>query len=107
MIQVWLRAFTTVATVVVAVTVSAGLGDTAAGKIVAAMLIAGTVAAAEATLILAPKYSSLARRALDPRSRQVGVWLQVVKKVGGGASDEPKSEANRFAVYLVRFERPT
>jgi hypothetical protein len=56
MIPILLRAFSTVFTVVVAVAVTAQLGDTSAGKLVSVAIIAITVGLVEWLLIWAPKH---------------------------------------------------
>jgi uncharacterized membrane protein YvlD (DUF360 family) len=54
-VPILLRAFSTVVTVVIAVGVSAALGETAPGKIWAAVLIAAVIALVEWLLIWAPR----------------------------------------------------
>jgi hypothetical protein len=101
MVQVIVRALTTVLAVVVGVAVSASsLGDSGGGKVVAAALIASIVALLEWLLIWAPKHSARARRMLDPRSLMVGVWSQDVFREGGRRLPDG---TNRFAVYTVGY----
>lgn len=103
MVGVIVRATSTIITVVVAVAVSSTLGDTASGRIWAAVLIAILIGLVESLLIWAPKHSALARRLLDPRSVHVGVWMQRVTKSVGGDGRSPADELNRFAVYYVKY----
>jgi hypothetical protein len=102
-VPILFRAFSTVVTVVVAVGVAAALGETAAGKIWAAVLIAAVIALVEWLLVWAPGHSAVARRLLDPRSTWVGVWLQDVRKVLEAAPGSDGASANRFAVFWVEF----
>jgi hypothetical protein len=97
------RAFSTVVTVVIAVGVSAALGETAPGKIWAAVLIAAVIALVEWLLIWAPRHSAVARRLLDPRSALVGVWLQEVRRVLEATPGPDGASSNRFAVFWVDY----
>lgn len=99
MVPILFRAFSTVVTVVIAVGVAAQAGETASGKIWAAVLIAAVVGLVEWLLVWAPKHSALARRLLDPRAQMVGVYVQDVKMMfGTGRGARPD---NRFAVFWV------
>lgn len=91
-VEIYFRAFSTLITAVIAVIVSARLGDTTAGKIWAAVFIAAVIAIAELFLNWIPKHSVAARKLLDARSNMVGVWLQTVKQ---------GSEYNRFSIFWV------
>jgi hypothetical protein len=104
MIPIFLRAFSTVFTVVVAVAVTAQLGDTSAGKLVSVAIIATTIGLVEWLLIWLPRHSELARRLLDRRSIMTGVWVQDVRDVQPlGVSDE---EHNRFGIFSVEYRQP-
>jgi hypothetical protein len=102
-VPILFRAFSTIVTVVIAVGVSASLGETAAGKIWAAVLIAAVIALVEWLLIWAPRHSAVARRLLDPRSALVGVWLQDVRRVLEAAPGPDGASLNRFAIFWVEY----
>lgn len=97
------RAFSTVIAVVIAVAVSANLGDTATGKLVAAVLIALTIAVIEWSLIWLPDHSAYVRQKLDPRAQHGGMWLQDVKKTFDASGNEVDDSTNRFAIYWIDF----
>lgn len=95
MVPILFRAFSTIVTVVIAVAVSATVGDSSSGKVWAAVLIAGVIALVEWLLIWAPKHSVIARRLLDRRSDMIGVWLQEVDNVIHGKT------GNRFSIFWI------
>jgi hypothetical protein len=95
MVPILFRAFSTIVTVVIAVVVSATVGDSSFGKVWAAVLIASVIALVEWLLIWAPKHSTVARKLLDRRSNMIGVWLQTVDKVIHGKAD------NRFSIFWI------
>jgi len=95
MVPILFRAFSTIVTVVIAVVVSATVGDSSLGKVSAAFFIAAVIALVEWLLIWTPKHSALARKLLDRRANMIGVWLQKVSKVLSGPAD------NRFSIFWV------
>ena len=95
MVPILFRAFSTVATVIIAVAVSATIGESATGKVWAAILIAAVIAAVEWLLIWTPKHSAVARKLLDPRAKMVGIWVQNVDRVFHGQED------NRFSIFWL------
>jgi hypothetical protein len=99
MVPILFRAFSTIVTVVIAVIVTATVGDSSFGKVWAAVLIAGVIALVEWLLIWAPKHSVVARKLLDRRSDMIGVWLQKVENVIHGKVD------NRFSIFWIYSDR--
>jgi hypothetical protein len=106
MVAVLFRGFSTVVTVVIAVIVSAVWGDSTAGKIWAAVIIAAVIGLVEWMLIWAPKHWAVARRILDPRSVMTGVWIQDVVAVFPHGARSINEEQNRFAVFWVDYQLP-
>ncbi len=102
-IGIALRAFSTFIAVVIAVAVSASLGDTANGKLVAAALIAFTIAVIEWSLIWLPDHSAYVRQKLDPRAQHGGMWLQDVTETLDASGNQVDDSANRFAIYWIDF----
>lgn len=103
-IVIFFRAFSTLVTVAIAVTVAAVWGDSPGGKILAAVLIAAVIGIVEWLLIWTPKHSAAARRVLDPRSVVAGVWMQdVVAVFPPRPVDEDR---NRFAIFWVDYQLP-
>ena len=108
MVGVAIRAFSTVIAVVIAVTVASVFGDTAAGKVWAAALIAAVIGAIEWFQIWAPKHSAVVRRLLDPRFVHVGVWLQrVTTTTRDGVRRALVDEPNWFAIYWIDCDQGT
>jgi hypothetical protein len=92
--------------VLIAVVASAEFGNTPAGKVSAAVLIAVTIALVEWLLIWTPKHFAAARRILDPRSKLVGEWLQDVRRVLHHRAEGTEPGENRFGVFWVEFQPP-
>jgi len=98
------RALTTVFTVVVSVAVAAILGDSAGGKILAALIIAAVIVAVELLRNWATRRSRTARRLLrPPGSLYEGVWIQKVR-AKGGSDVLSADEANSFSVIAIDFQ---
>jgi hypothetical protein len=106
MLPIYFRALSTVVTVVIAVIVSATLGDTGWGKIWAAVLIAVVIAGVEWLLIWAPGHFALARQLLDPRADLIGVWIQVVNPVRQSGISGGSEGTNQFAIFWVDYRSP-
>jgi len=100
MVPILFRAFSTIVTVVIAVVVSAVVGDSPLGKVWAAVLIAFVIALAEWLINWAPKHSALARKLLDNRASMVGMWVQNVDRVLHG------QEGIRFSIFWVYYKKP-
>jgi len=98
MVQIIFRAFSTVVTVVIAVAVSATLGNSSVGKVLAAILIATVIAVVEWLLVWTPKHFPGARKLLDRRASMIGVWLQKVDRVISGR------EGNRFSIFWIEYQ---
>lgn len=103
MIAIVVRALSTVVAVVIAVAVSASMGENASGKIVASALIAAVIVAIEGSLIWVPNHSAHARRLLDRRSVQVGVWVQNVTEAYDASGRKVDSKNNSIAIYWIDF----
>jgi len=101
MLAILVRAFSTVIAVVVAVAVTANLGDSGGGKVLSAVIIAAVIAALEWLMVWTPKHSARARHLLDPRSVMAGVWVQNVVRVRG--KDGLVEGPNRFAIYSIDY----
>ena len=83
------------------VAVTAVLGQSPGGKIVAALVIAAFVCLVEWLLVFAPKRWTFARIALDRRSQLEGVWTQNVTKI---ASQSGVVDDNSFAVFWIEYQ---
>jgi hypothetical protein len=103
MVQIAVRAFSTVFAVVVAVSVSARWGDTGTGKILAAIVIAVTIAVIEGFMLWSPRHLAWARRLMDARAIWTGIWVQDVK-VAFGERRERNPQRNAFAVFYVDYD---
>jgi len=101
MLQVFIRALTTVLTVVVSISITAAAGDTPAGRVLAALVIAALIASIEGLFLWLPNHNRLLRKLLDPRSVMCGVWVQEIKNVSG--ANTPEDDENRFGIYAVNF----
>jgi hypothetical protein len=105
MVSIVIRALSTVVTVLVAVAVAAQWGESPAGKILAAVVIAVVIAVIEGGLLWAPRHSVRVQQLLDPRSIMLGVWVQRNLELTAG-DKSLATVGNSFSVYTVEFDPP-
>ncbi len=95
-----LRAVSTVIPVAIGLWGAAAWGDTGAGKVATAVVVAIVIALPEWLFVVLPRHSLTARRFLDPRAVWEGAWMQVVTSM---RSTEAGPESNRFALFVVIY----
>lgn len=97
------RGIGSVLTVVVAILVTTRAGETATGKIVAALISACVLVGLEWIVRWAPVHLEWARLRLDERAVWTGVWVQTV--VGAWSdSGEETGNRNNFSVFRVVYD---
>ena len=97
------RALSTACTVLISVVIAAEFGDSGAGRVLAAFVIAVFVCLVELLLVFAPKHWSFARHLIDRRSKLEGIWVQEVSRVVSG-DEASAAESNRFAVFWIEYQ---
>lgn len=100
MVDIVIRAIQSAVAIAVGIGTASWVGEGNLGKLVAIPIGAACAILIEFLLRVAPRRSPWAREILDPRSVFEGVWIQNVKRV---VADGSIVEANRFAVFTVRY----